>query len=137
MVKASATIAAFSPAMVQQAWRAGAPGPCDFSPSPGSAAAVSGSALSICKALLMRRDASPSRVLVAGRTVYRRGGDASGKRSESDGYSGWDARARTGGNARLAFQSREVEGQSKNLSDRTTGDVGAFCKGTLRLVPLG
>ena len=115
MVKASATIAAFSPAMVQQAWRAGAPGPCDFSPSPGSAAAVSGSALSICKALLMCRDASPSRVLVAGRTVYWGGGDASGKRSGSDVYSGWDARARTSGSARLAFQSREVEGQSEEL----------------------
>ena len=102
MVKASATIAAFSPVMVQQAWRAGAPGPCDCSPSPGSAAAVSGSALSICKALLMCRDASPSRVLVAGKTVYWGGGDASGKRSESDGYSGWAARARTSGSA-LAF----------------------------------
>ena len=64
-------------------------------------------------------------MLVSGRTVYRGGGDASGKRSESDGYSGWDARARTGGNARLAFQSREVEGQSKELSGRTIDDAGA------------
>ena len=54
---------------------------------------ATGYALSICKALLMGRDASPSRVLVAGRTVYWGGGDAAGKRSASDGYSGWDARA--------------------------------------------
>ena len=71
------------------------------------------------------RDASASRVLVSGRAVYRGGGDASGKRSESDGYSGRDARARTSGSARLAFQSREVEGQSKELSGRTIDDAGA------------
>ena len=83
------------------------------------------------------RDASASRVLVAGRTVYRGGGDASGKRSESDGYSGRDARARTSGSRAARFlQRREVEGQSRKLSERATGDVGAFCKGT-RLVPLG
>ena len=109
---------------------------CSRSPKlafrPRRAATAAGYALSICKALLMRRDASPSRVLVAGRTVYRRGGDASGKRSASDGYSGWDARARTSGSARLAFQRREVEGQSKELSGRTTGDVGGFCKGTCK-----
>ena len=89
---------------------------CSRSPKlpsqPRRAATAAGYALSICKALLMCRDASPSRVLVAGRSVYRGGGDASGKRSASDGYSGWDARARTSGSARLAFQSREVEGQS-------------------------
>ena len=68
-------------------------------------------------------------MLVAGRTVYWGGGDASGKRSKSDGYSGRDARALTSGSAQLAFQSREVEGQSKNLSDRTTGDVGAMLGG--------
>ena len=107
-----------------------APGLRNFLPSRAAPATAAGYALSICKALLMCRDASPSRVLVAGRTVYRRGGDASGRRSASDGYSGWDARARAGGNARLAFQSREVEGQSKELSGRTTGDVGAFWKGT-------
>ena len=113
---------------------------CSRSPKlpsqPRRAATAAGYALSICKALLMCRDASPSRVLVAGRTVYWGGGDASGKRSESDGYSGRDARARTSGSARLAFQSREAEGQSKELSGRATGDVGAFCKGTLRLVSL-
>ena len=109
---------------------------CSRSPKlpsqPRRAATAAGYALSICKALLMCRDASPSRVLVAGRTVYWGGGDASGKRSASDGYSGWDARARTSGSARLAFQSRGVEGQSRELSGRTAGDVGAFCKVCLK-----
>ena len=81
---------------------------CSRSPKlafrPRRAATAAGYALSICKALLMRRDASPSRVLVTGRTVYRRGGDASGERSESDAYSGWDARARTSGSRAARFR---------------------------------
>ena len=88
------------------------------------------------QSLAHEHDASASRVLVAGRAVSRVGGDASGKRSESDGYSGRDARAGTSGSARLAFQSREVEGRAKELSGRTAGDVGAFAR-VLRLVPLG
>ena len=121
--------------MVQQAWRAGAPGPCDCSPSPGSTAAVSGSALSICKALLMRRDASPSRVLVGGRTVYRRGGDASGKRSASDGYSGWDARARTSASARLALTKqgggRPVQGAVESDDRRRRRVLQGYLKASI------
>ena len=52
------------------------------------------------------RDASASRVLVSGRAVYRGGGDASGKRSESDGYSGWAARARTSGSRAVRFTTQ-------------------------------
>ena len=94
MVKASARIAAFRPAMVlvQQAWLL----PVSETSFP---AAPRRDSCWLCtvdlQSLLMCRDASPSRVLVAGQTVCRGGGDASGKRSESDGYSGWDARAGT------------------------------------------
>ena len=56
------------------------------------------------QSLAHEHDASASRVLVAGRTVCRGGGDASGKRSASDAYSGRDARARTSGSARLALE---------------------------------
>ena len=83
---------------------------CSRSPKlpsqPRRAATAAGYALSICKALLMCRDASPSRVLVAGKTVYWGGGDASGKRSESDGYSGWAARARTSGSRAVRFTTQ-------------------------------
>ena len=44
-------------------------------------------------------------------------GDASGKRSESDGYSGWDARAVRAEAARLALKAGMMEGQPKDLPD--------------------
>ena len=71
------------------------------------------------------RDASASRVLVSGRTVYRGGGDASGKRSASDGYSGWDARAGTSGSRAARFKSRDDGRPAQRPPGRAPGDVGA------------